>query len=269
MLEGRGKVEKSQCSVHFALRPFEILERIGPVAYRLRLLKELSEVHDTFHVSNLKKFLVDANLHVPLDEIKVNKTLHFVEKPVEIMDREVKTLKRSKIPIVKVRWNSKRGPQFTWEREDHMKARYPHLFVANAGMLLCGYDTKSLRIGDNIPIHDFMSPPSRASRAKFDWGIAFASGLKRFTDPVTKLRMKHMNYRVRIPRGLYPRRIEAKLTKKQVGGKWILCRREVMAKFLEWSSGQATWSGGQDVGVVPKGLEWWPRVLLGAQGSNF
>ncbi|GJT79734.1 hypothetical protein Tco_1054076 [Tanacetum coccineum] len=47
------------------------------------------------------------------------------------------------------------------------------------------------------------------------------------------------------------------------------CRREVMAKFLEWSSGQATWSGGQDVGVVPKGLEWWPRVLLGAQGSNF
>ncbi|GJY16797.1 putative reverse transcriptase domain-containing protein [Tanacetum coccineum] len=82
--------------------PFEILERIGPVAYRLRLPKELSEVHDTFHVSNLKKCLADANLHVPLDEIKVDKTLHFVEKPVEIMDREVKTLKRSKIPIVKV-----------------------------------------------------------------------------------------------------------------------------------------------------------------------
>ncbi|GJX19593.1 reverse transcriptase domain-containing protein [Tanacetum coccineum] len=102
--------------------PFEILERIGPVAYRLRLPEELSSVHDTFHVSNLKKCLADANLHVPLDEIKVDKTLRFVEEPLEIMDREVKTLKRSKIPIVKVRWNSKRGPEFTWEREDYMKA---------------------------------------------------------------------------------------------------------------------------------------------------
>ncbi|GKA82589.1 hypothetical protein Tco_0789337 [Tanacetum coccineum] len=64
--------------------PFEILKRIGPVAYRLRLPKELSEVHDTFHVSNLKKCLADANLHVPLVEIEVDKTLHFVEKPLEI-----------------------------------------------------------------------------------------------------------------------------------------------------------------------------------------
>ncbi|GKA32877.1 reverse transcriptase domain-containing protein [Tanacetum coccineum] len=112
--------------------PFEILEKIGPVAYRLRLPEELSSVHDTFHVSNLKKCLADANLHVPLDEIKVDKTLRFVEEPVEIMDREVKSLKRSKIPIVKVRWNSKRGPEFTWEREDHMKAKYPRLFVDRA-----------------------------------------------------------------------------------------------------------------------------------------
>ncbi|GKF09114.1 putative reverse transcriptase domain-containing protein, partial [Tanacetum coccineum] len=97
--------------------PFEILERIGPVAYRLRLPEELSGVHDTFHVSNLKKCLADAGLHVPLDEIKVDKTLRFVEKPIEIMDREVKRLKRSRISLVKVRWNSKRGPEFTWERE--------------------------------------------------------------------------------------------------------------------------------------------------------
>ncbi|GKF17755.1 putative reverse transcriptase domain-containing protein [Tanacetum coccineum] len=66
--------------------PFEILERIGFVAYRLRLPEELSNVHDTFHVSNLKECLADANLHVPLDEIKVDKTLCFVEEPVEIMD---------------------------------------------------------------------------------------------------------------------------------------------------------------------------------------
>ncbi|GJY43346.1 hypothetical protein Tco_0431559 [Tanacetum coccineum] len=77
--------------------PFEILKRIGPVAYRLRLPEELSSVHDTFHVSNLKKCLADANLHVPLDEIKVDKTLHFVEEPLEIMDREVKTLKRNSL----------------------------------------------------------------------------------------------------------------------------------------------------------------------------
>ncbi|GJZ23265.1 putative reverse transcriptase domain-containing protein [Tanacetum coccineum] len=93
---------------------FEVVDRvllkvIGLVAYRLRLPEELSSVHDTFHVSNLKKCLADANRHVPLDEIKIDKTLRFVEEPVEIMDREVKRLKRSRIPIVKVCWNSKRG----------------------------------------------------------------------------------------------------------------------------------------------------------------
>ncbi|GJZ54392.1 putative reverse transcriptase domain-containing protein [Tanacetum coccineum] len=93
--------------------PFEILERIGLVAYRLRLTKELSSMHDTFHVSNLKKCLADANLHVPLNEIKVDKTLRFVEEPVKIMDREIKKLKRRKIALVKVRWNSKHGPEFT------------------------------------------------------------------------------------------------------------------------------------------------------------
>ncbi|GJY15993.1 reverse transcriptase domain-containing protein [Tanacetum coccineum] len=112
--------------------PFEILERIGPVAYRLRLPEELSGVHDTFHVSTLKKCLADASLHVPLNEIKVDKTLRFVEEPVEILDREVKGLKRSKISLVKVRWDSKRGPEFTWEREDFMKSRYPQLFVDRA-----------------------------------------------------------------------------------------------------------------------------------------
>nr|GEW69841.1 putative reverse transcriptase domain-containing protein [Tanacetum cinerariifolium] len=109
--------------------PFEILERIGLVAYRLRLPEELSSVNDTFHVSNLKKCLEDANLHVPLDEIKVDKTLHFVEEPVEIMDREIKSLKRKSIAIVKVRWNSKRGPEFTWKHEDQMRNKYPQLFV--------------------------------------------------------------------------------------------------------------------------------------------
>nr|GEW32539.1 putative reverse transcriptase domain-containing protein [Tanacetum cinerariifolium] len=93
--------------------PVKILERISHVAYRLRLPEEFSSVHDTFHVSNLRKCLADANLHVPLDEIKINKTLCFVEEPVEIMDREVRSLKHSKLSLVKVCWNSKRSPEFT------------------------------------------------------------------------------------------------------------------------------------------------------------
>ncbi|GJS43995.1 hypothetical protein Tco_0569038 [Tanacetum coccineum] len=106
------KVSPWKCVVRFGKKgklapryigPFEILERIGLIAYRLRLPEELIGVHDTFHVSNLKKCLGNANLHVPLNEIKIDKTLHFVEEPVEIMDREVKSLKRSRIPLVKVR----------------------------------------------------------------------------------------------------------------------------------------------------------------------
>ncbi|GJY05655.1 reverse transcriptase domain-containing protein [Tanacetum coccineum] len=112
--------------------PFKILERIGPVAYRLRLPEELSGVHDTFHVSTLKKCLAYTSLHVPLNEIKVDKTLRFIEEPAEILDREVKSLKHSKISLVKVCWDAKRGPEFTWEREDFMKSKYPQLFVDRA-----------------------------------------------------------------------------------------------------------------------------------------
>ncbi|GKB55849.1 hypothetical protein Tco_0912035 [Tanacetum coccineum] len=109
------------------VEPFEILERIGLVAYRLRLPEELSSVYDTFHVLNLKKCLADANLHVPLDKIKVDKILHFVKEPVEIMDREIKKLKHRKIAPVKVRWNLKRGPEFTWEHEDQMRITFKEL----------------------------------------------------------------------------------------------------------------------------------------------
>ncbi|GJR97606.1 hypothetical protein Tco_0269780 [Tanacetum coccineum] len=86
--------------------PFEVVERVGPVAYRLRIPQELVGIHDTLDISNLKKCLADVNLHVPLKEIKIDDKLRFVEEPIEIMDREVKKLKRSWIPFVKVRWNS-------------------------------------------------------------------------------------------------------------------------------------------------------------------
>ncbi|GKC30969.1 hypothetical protein Tco_1038263 [Tanacetum coccineum] len=84
------------------IRPFKILERIGPVAYRLELPEELSNVYNTFHVSNLKKCLSDKSLVIPIKELQLDDKLNFVEEPVEIMDREVKRLKRSHIPIVKV-----------------------------------------------------------------------------------------------------------------------------------------------------------------------
>ncbi|GJQ96085.1 putative reverse transcriptase domain-containing protein [Tanacetum coccineum] len=111
------------------IRPFKILAKVGTLAYRPELPEQLSRVHSTFHVSNLKKCFVDEPLAIPLDEIQIDDKLNFIEEPVEIMDREVKRLKQSRIPIVKVRWNSRRGPEFTWEREDQMKKKYPHLFV--------------------------------------------------------------------------------------------------------------------------------------------
>ncbi|GJX47387.1 putative reverse transcriptase domain-containing protein [Tanacetum coccineum] len=93
-----------------------VLLKVSPwkVAYRVRLLEELNGVHDTFHVSNLKKCLDDPTLQIPLDEIQVDAKLNFVEEPVEILEREFKKLMRSRIAIVKVRWNSKQGPEFVF-----------------------------------------------------------------------------------------------------------------------------------------------------------
>ncbi|GJR64780.1 putative reverse transcriptase domain-containing protein [Tanacetum coccineum] len=90
------------------------------------------KVHNTFHVSNLKKCYSGEPLAVPLEGLHIDDKLQFVEESVEIMEREIKRLKQSRIPLVKVRWNSKRGLEITWEREDSFKNKYPHLFTNRA-----------------------------------------------------------------------------------------------------------------------------------------
>ncbi|GKE18695.1 reverse transcriptase domain-containing protein [Tanacetum coccineum] len=102
-------------SYHASIKaaPFEALYGRNPVAYKLELPEELSNVYNTFHVSNLKKCLSDESLVIPMKEFRLDDKLNFMEEPVEIMDQEVKQLKPSRIPIIKVRCNSKRGPKFT------------------------------------------------------------------------------------------------------------------------------------------------------------
>nr|GEU62326.1 putative reverse transcriptase domain-containing protein [Tanacetum cinerariifolium] len=111
------------------IRPFKVLAKVGTVSYKIELPQQLIRVHNTFYISNLKKCLSDEPLAISLDEIHIDDKLRFVEEPVEIMDREVKRLKRSHTHIIKVRWNSRRGPEFTWEREDQFRKKYPQLFT--------------------------------------------------------------------------------------------------------------------------------------------
>ncbi|GKE97074.1 hypothetical protein Tco_1581929, partial [Tanacetum coccineum] len=125
-----------------------VMLKVSPLAYRLELPKNLSSIHNTFHISNLKKCLSDESLVIPMKELQLDDKLNFVEEPVEVMDREIKQLKRSRIPIIKVRWNSKRGPEFTWEREDEIHAKYPHLFSIITSSSIKSRDEISVRGGD-------------------------------------------------------------------------------------------------------------------------
>ncbi|KAL4032914.1 hypothetical protein IC575_005997 [Cucumis melo] len=108
--------------------PFEILERIGPVAYRLALPPSLSTVHDVFHVSMLRKYVSDPSHVVDYEPLEIDENLSYTERPVEVLAREVKTLRNKEIPLVKVLWRNHRVEEATWEREDDMRSFYPELF---------------------------------------------------------------------------------------------------------------------------------------------
>ncbi|KAK1421015.1 hypothetical protein QVD17_23053 [Tagetes erecta] len=108
--------------------PFKILARVGNVAYRLELPEELTGIHNTFHVSHLRKCLADETSYVSLNDIEVDEKLNYVEEPVAILDRKVKQLRNKVINQVKVQWKHRKGSDATWESENEMRTYYPHLF---------------------------------------------------------------------------------------------------------------------------------------------
>ncbi|KAJ9564288.1 hypothetical protein OSB04_000254 [Centaurea solstitialis] len=110
--------------------PFEIVARVGKVAYRLELPPELSQIHDTFHVSQLRKCLADESAFVPLEDIEVDERLNYAEKPIAVLERKTKTLRNKEIWIVKVQWEHQKGSEWTWEPEDEMRRNHPELFQA-------------------------------------------------------------------------------------------------------------------------------------------
>ncbi|XP_038904266.1 uncharacterized protein LOC120090619 [Benincasa hispida] len=119
--------KKGKLSPRF-IGPFEVLERVGPVAYRLTLPPALPSVHNIFHVSMLRKYITDPSHVVDYEPLQLNDNLSYKEKPIEILAREVKTLCRREIAFVKVLWQNHQFKKATWEREDEMKAHYPELF---------------------------------------------------------------------------------------------------------------------------------------------
>ncbi|KAL5541347.1 hypothetical protein UlMin_045674 [Ulmus minor] len=119
--------KKGKLSPRF-IGPFEILERVGKVAYKLALPPELSSVHNVFHVSMLKKYVSDPSHVLEHEPIQVNEDLTYEEKPVQILDQKDKTLRNKVIPLVKVLWRNHKIEEATWEREDDMRINYPELF---------------------------------------------------------------------------------------------------------------------------------------------
>ncbi|GKE60345.1 hypothetical protein Tco_1510712 [Tanacetum coccineum] len=134
-----------------------VMLKVSPWKGVLELPQELSIVHNTFYVSKLKKCYFDEPLAVPLEGLHVDDKLHFMEEPVEIMDQEVKWLKQSRIPIVKVRWNSRRGPEFTGTRRPISKEVSASLHQTRTFIKCCNLslEDKALLTGRDCNISHF------------------------------------------------------------------------------------------------------------------
>nr|GFA40855.1 putative reverse transcriptase domain-containing protein [Tanacetum cinerariifolium] len=174
---------------------------------RFTLLEVASEsfrVHNKFHVSNLKKCLSDETLAISLDEFQIDDKLHFIEEPVEIMNYEVKRRKQSRIPIVKVRWNSRRGPEFTWEREDQIQKKYPYFFANSAtvaGEILSHVsDSEGIHIDPAKikSVKDWASPKTSTEIHQFlglvGYYRRFIKGFSNIARPMTKLNQKSVKF---------------------------------------------------------------------------
>lgn len=108
--------------------PFQILEKVGPVAYRIALPPHMSQIHNVFHVSMLRRYLSDPSHIIDYHQIVLTDELTYEEKPIRILDRQVKQLRNQEIPMVKVEWQEHYGTEATWEKEDDMQHQYPYLF---------------------------------------------------------------------------------------------------------------------------------------------
>jgi hypothetical protein len=108
--------------------PYRIIARVGKVAYRLELPDELRLIHNTFHVSQLRKCVREETAVVPVEDIQIDEKLNYVEKPIALLEWKVKTLRNKEIKYVKVLWQHRKGSEWTWEPEADMRAHYPELF---------------------------------------------------------------------------------------------------------------------------------------------
>ncbi|KAI3701131.1 hypothetical protein L2E82_45776 [Cichorium intybus] len=109
--------------------PYRIVARVGEVAYRLELPEQLSQIHDTFHVSQLRKCVTEESTIVPLEDIQLDERLNYVERPIAIIERKIKALRNKTIGLVKVQWQHRKGSEWTWEPEEEMRRHYPELFT--------------------------------------------------------------------------------------------------------------------------------------------
>ncbi|KAL5860069.1 hypothetical protein ACOSQ4_001365 [Xanthoceras sorbifolium] len=117
---------KGKLSPRF-IGPYEIIERVGPVAYRLALPPELEKIHNVFHVSMLRRYRSDPSHRVQAESIEIQPDLTYEEEPVQILDREIKELRNKRVPLVKVLWRNHKVEEATWESEETMRQQYPQL----------------------------------------------------------------------------------------------------------------------------------------------